>query len=240
MKAQAINPHQATHNAVFAHPISHSLQWLDVLAMLTSMTEVSEEQNGSVKFSRNGHTIVVHPPKHKENPDVDTVMRIRDFLTQSQSHSPAAAEPGQHILVVIDHREARIYGSNIEGSVPQRIVAHDHGGTHRYLHNVDNNANGQRKSDLKAFYEAVAKALTGSQQILIFGSATGTSSAMTHLLSELNAHHSEIARKVIGTVAVDASHMTEPQLLAKAREFYQHNSPKSAAHAGTQIKSDQM
>jgi hypothetical protein len=43
---------------------------------------------------------------------------------------------------------------------------------------------------------------------------------MNHLLVELKRHHPELARRVVGTMVVDDQHMSEGQLLAKARECY--------------------
>ena len=57
-------------------------------------------------------------------------------------------------------------------------------------------------------------------EILIFGSGTGESSAMEHLLADLKRNHSDVAKHVLATIVVDAHHQTEDQLLAKARELF--------------------
>jgi hypothetical protein len=127
---------------------------------------------------------------------------------------------GTHLLVVIDHREARIYSTELHGSVPQRIAPYDPFGFGRDLHYNQDDSNGQRKPERKSFYEAVAKTLHGAQQILMFGAGTGASSAMEQLLAELKLHHPDIAKRVVGSIAVDEHHLTEDQLLAKAREMF--------------------
>jgi hypothetical protein len=43
---------------------------------------------------------------------------------------------------------------------------------------------------------------------------------MQMLLADLNAHHPDVAEKIIGSIVVDAHHTTEAQLLAQARKFY--------------------
>jgi hypothetical protein len=40
------------------------------------------------------------------------------------------------------------------------------------------------------------------------------------LVAELDLHHQDIRRRVIASVVVDEQHLTEDQLLAKAREIY--------------------
>ena len=159
MDTQTIGSHQSTYDAVFQHPIARNLQWRDVRAMLASMAEMKEEQNGNLKFSKNGHHLTVHPPRRKDFSDIQELMQIRHFLEQiGESPAPAAAH-GPHFLVVIDHREARVFKTELHGALPHRIVPLDPGGSHRHLHNVDNNSNGQRKPELKLFYESIARAL---------------------------------------------------------------------------------
>ncbi len=125
-----------------------------------------------------------------------------------------------HMLVVIDHREARIYKTELQGAVPQRITPYDPHGFGRHLHYVQDDSNGQRKPERKSFYEAIAKTLHTATEILLFGSATGASSAMALLLAELQENHPAVARRVVVSIALDAQHLTENQLLAMAREYY--------------------
>jgi hypothetical protein len=127
---------------------------------------------------------------------------------------------GLHLLVVIDHREARVYQAELSGSTPQRIMPYNPGGFGRHLHYVQDDSNGQRKPERKSFYEAVAKTLREAEKILLFGSGTGTSSAMMQLVAELKQHHADLAKRIVGTITIDESHLSEEQLLAKAREVY--------------------
>lgn len=128
--------------------------------------------------------------------------------------------PAPHLLVVIDHQEARVYRTEVHGAVPERLVPYDPHGFGRHLHSDHPPSDGHRKPERKSFYEAIAKTLHGAEQVLFFGSGTGRSSAMEQLLADLKAHHADVAQKIVGTVVVDAHHTTENQLLAKARDFY--------------------
>jgi hypothetical protein len=223
METKTLGIHQSTYDAVFQHPIARNLQWREVRSMLGALAVETEEQNGNVKFTRNGQTLTVHPPRRKDFSDVQELMNIRHFLEQSAAPLPKAVAQGVHLLVVIDHREARIFKTEVHGSVPERITPFDPQGTNRHLHNVEDDSNGQRKPEPKAFYEAIARTLSGAEKILILGSATGSSSAMDHLVAELKQHHAEIAKRVVGTIVVNEQHMTEDQLLAEARKFYATN-----------------
>ncbi len=218
METQMSRTHQTTYNAVFQHPIARNIQWHDVRSMLRALADVTEEHNGNLKFTRNGETLTIHPPQHKDLSDIEELMQIRHFIERSDGSAPATAAEGVHLLVVIDHREARIYRSELHGSVPERITPYDPHDSHRHLRYVEDD--GQRKPELKPFYEAVARTLSGAEKILILGSSTGSSSAMNYLMSELKEHHPDLVRRVVGTIIVNEQHMTEDQLLAEARAFY--------------------
>jgi hypothetical protein len=125
-----------------------------------------------------------------------------------------------HLLVVLDHQEARVYRTEVHGAVPVSIAPYDPHGYKKHLHSAHEWTDGKRQPERKSFYEAIAKTLRGAEQVLLFGSGTGRSSAMEMLVADLKTHHPDVADKIIGSIVVDAHHTTEDQLLAKAREFY--------------------
>ena len=88
--------------------------------MLTALADATEEHGENVKFTRNGQTLMVHPPRHKDFSDLQELMQVRHFLERSGTPPQPPAEEGTHLLVVIDHREARIYKTELHGTVPQR------------------------------------------------------------------------------------------------------------------------
>jgi hypothetical protein len=220
MTLQLSGSHLRTYESIFRHPLAHNLGWRDVRSMLRALAEIVEEPNGNMKATRNGQTLTLHPSLDKDVAHVDELIKIRHFLERSGAILPKATETGTHLLVVIDHREARIYMTELNGSVPQLVTPYDPNGLGRHLHNVQDDSNGQRKPEQKSFYQAIAKTLQGAEQILIFGTGTGASSAMTELLDHLTRHHAEAAKHVVGSIVVDETHLTENQLLAKARDFY--------------------
>jgi hypothetical protein len=223
MESELSGPHQKTYQRLLQHPMPHNLQWREVWSMLGAMPGATavEDDKGTLKVARNGQTMVLHRPRGKDLADKKELLQVRHFLERSGTSAPPPPAPvGTHLLVVIDHREARIYSTELHGSVPQRIKPYDPFGFGRDLHYNQDDSNGQRKPEQKSFYEAVAKTLRGAEQILIFGTGTGSSSAMEHLLAELTHNHRDIAECVVGSVAVDEHHLTEDQLLAKARELF--------------------
>ncbi|MGD0464672.1 MAG: hypothetical protein ABSB74_19480 [Tepidisphaeraceae bacterium] len=222
MESQLSGPHQKIYQRVFQHPMAHNLQWREVWSMLGAIAgaDAVEDGKGNLKVTRNGQTLVLHRSRGKDLADKKELMQVRHFLERSETAAPPSAKVGTHLLVVIDHREARIYSTELRGSVPQRIVPYDPFGFGRDLHYNQDDSNGQRKPEQKSFYEAVAKTLHGAQQILMFGAGTGASSAMEHLVAELKRHHPDIAQRIVGSIVVDEHHLTEDELLAKARELF--------------------
>jgi len=79
---------------------------------------------------------------------------------------------------------------------------------------------GQEKPDPDSFFEPVAAMLNGAGKILIFGTGTGMSSEMDQFVAWLNLHHPIVAKRIIGSLVIDEHHLTEGQLLAKARELF--------------------
>ena len=133
---------------------------------------------------------------------------------------PNQPEAAAQLLVVIDHQEARVYRTEDHGTVPARLFPFDPHGYGRHLHHASEWTDGKRQPERKSYYEAIAKTLGGAEQILLFGTGTGRSSAMDQLLADLRDHHPDVAKKIIGAVVVDAHHTTEDKLLAHARDFY--------------------
>ena len=134
--------------------------------MLGAMTDAKtvEEDNGNLKVMRNGSTLELHRSRTKDLADQKELAQIRHFLERSETPAPPPATVGTHLLVVIDHRKASIYSTELHGSVPQRIEPYDPFGFGRDLHYNQDDSNGQRKPELRSFYEAVAKTLHGASR----------------------------------------------------------------------------
>ncbi len=125
-----------------------------------------------------------------------------------------------HRLVVINHHEARIYHSEMHGSVPQRVLPHSPEDYFRHAPHSRDFARGQEKPDPNSFFAPIAAALKGAGQILLVGSGKGNASEMEQFAKWLHQHHPELSHQVLGRMVVDQAHLTEGELLAAARKFY--------------------
>jgi hypothetical protein len=212
--------HRRTYERIFQHPVSHNLEWQDVRAMFRQLCEVQEEPNGNLKVTRQGRELVLHPARTKDVAETEELMALRHFLEQSEAPQSETIEKVAQWLVVIDHREARIYRSPSPDAVAQQIRPHVAEDFFRHAHHSKDFARGQEKPDPNSFFEPVAGVLNGAGEILVFGTGTGSSSEMDQFVVWLKQHRPLLAQRVVGTIVVDESHLTEAQLLGKARDFY--------------------
>jgi hypothetical protein len=220
--------HQHTYDAIFRHPTAHNLEWHDVRSLLEALGEVTEGPKGGVQVTRNGQTMALHAPKHKDVASVEDVLTIRHFLEKSgESAISLPNSKDNHLLVVIDHQEAKIYRTELQGAVPHQLVPYDPHGFGRHLHSKSEETDGKRKPERKSFYEAIAATLRGADRVLIFGNGTGESSAMEQLIADLKHNHADVAKQIEGSIVIDENHVTDGQLLAKAREFFASNGQKT-------------
>jgi len=220
MKSSLSHSHQKTYDAVLAHPAPHNLHWRDVKSMLGELGELTEEANGHLKVTLNGESLMLHPDNEKDIGSHEQLKAIRGFLKRASGESAAKSNGGADVLVVIDHREARVYKSQASGTTPERIAPQTTSGSGGHLHSAHDDSNATRVPGSKGFFDAIAKSLHGAESILVFGGGTGTSSAREQLMVELKQHHKDIATRIVGSVSVDEHHQSEDELLAKAREYY--------------------
>ena len=218
--ASLTGSHLRAYQAIFQHPVSHNLAWHDVHALLHQLAEVDEEPNGNLKVTRNGHILILPPSRTKDVAETEELMTLRHFLEQSETAAPDPKVTETQWLVVIDHHEARIFRSAAPGAIPQLVRPHVPEDYFRHAHNSMGFSRGQEKPDPDSFFEPVAAMLNGAGKILIFGTGTGMSSEMDQFVAWLNLHHPIVAKRIIGSLVIDEHHLTEGQLLAKARELF--------------------
>ncbi len=125
-----------------------------------------------------------------------------------------------NLLLVMDHQSAQIYRTTAPGSDAEQVTHDDRDGHKGHVHSSHDYRKRNEHPDNNAYFGEVVEGLKGNENILIFGSGSGSSSAMELFVTWLNDHHKDIAERVMDTVKVDQSHLTEGELLAKAREIF--------------------
>ncbi len=118
--------HRRTAEAILSHPVSHNIEWRDVLSLLEAVGEVKEEHNGKFKVDLGGETATLHRPSGKDVGE-EMVVDLRRMLAaagitaeglrerRDVSAQPAATEPAAPPR---DHGDGR-WGENQPGSTGQ-------------------------------------------------------------------------------------------------------------------------
>ena len=215
--------HLRTYTTIFQHPVSHNLEWHDVYALLRQLGQVDETSNGSLKVTRNGQVLFLPPSRTKEISETGEVLGLRHFIERSETAALGRDGAEAHWLLVINHHEARIFRAEMRGAIPERIMPHAPEDNFRHEHHSQYFSNGQEKPEPNSFFTPVARALSVPGQILIFGCGTGMGSEMEQFTAWAKFRHPELAKRIVGALVVDEHHLTDAQLLAKAREFYAHH-----------------
>ncbi|MBS0366530.1 MAG: translational machinery protein [Proteobacteria bacterium] len=115
-----------------------------------------------------------------------------------------------HVVVWIDHHQARIFQLAADGDGTRIRSSHPH----QHLHHKANSIGSGHAPVDRTFLERVSHALLDSGAVLI----TGPSGAKDELAAHLARLHPELAARVSAVETVD--HPTDGELLALARKFF--------------------
>jgi len=74
--------HKATVEKIFSHPVSHNIQWHDVLSLLRGVATVTEEHDGRCKVTLGSETETFDPQGHPDL-NVQQVVDVRRMLTNA-------------------------------------------------------------------------------------------------------------------------------------------------------------
>jgi hypothetical protein len=229
--------HRSTAEAILSHPVSHNIEWRDVLSLLEAIGEVNEEHNGKFKVAVGGETETLHRPSGKDVGE-QMVVDLRRMLSaagitaeglrerQDVSAQLAATEPMGHAVLVISYHGADIYPTDASSSAPTRIVPQDVSGRLRTMHHKANNPEGWYGRIEKSWYAELAEAVRPAAQILIIGNGKGHSNGILHFMQYLAQHDHELMNRIVGSIESDSEDLTEAEILSLARGFYGESSPR--------------
>jgi len=235
------NHHRRTAEAILSHPVSHNIEWRDVLSLLEATAEVEQEHNGNFRVTVGGETETLHRPSGKDI-DEQMVVDLRRMLgtagitseglreRERVSGPPADVPLADHAILLIGYHGADIYLTDATGNGgPTRIAPEDPSGRLRKMHHKANDPKGWYGNIEKSWYAELAEALKPAAQILIVGSGKGHSNGILQFTRYLAEHDHELMKRIVGSIESDGEDLTEAQLLALARRFYGDDAQR--AHA---------
>ena len=116
-----------------------------------------------------------------------------------------------HVIVWIDHSEARVFGVGKEDADSQVIRTHAH---QRNVHQKANSTGSGHAPIDKEFFDRVAQSILTAGALLIVGPA----SAKTELVKFMGTHYPQLAGKISAVETLD--HPSDGALIALARKFF--------------------
>jgi hypothetical protein len=221
---------RATLDGLFRHPLSHNLEWSDVIALFSKLGSVEHKSNNEVAFAIGGEHHLLRTSHGKDLP-ADDVVALRHMLTRA-GWSPETAKPTPDmaapevpagppdLLVAVGHHEARIYRLDLAASdqADNAIRPYDpHHFLHHLSHKDQSRERGQRAAEDPGFYAEIAEAVRDAGRIVVVGHGKGHADAGRHLTDYLRLHHKDIFPKVGPEIHADLSALTPPELLALGR-----------------------
>lgn len=124
-------------------------------------------------------------------------------------------------LIVLTQTEARVWGDGLSpGSAPVRLRAPDPKREHHHVREGQHHGGHSRDANEEVFFEAVARAVGDVGEVLVLGHGHGQSSAVDNFSSYVERKHERLAPKIAARVKVDLSSMTDADILAYARHWF--------------------
>ncbi|HWG15169.1 MAG TPA: hypothetical protein VG268_18020 [Streptosporangiaceae bacterium] len=74
------NNHRDTLNKIFAHPVSHNVEWQDVIGLLGAVGDIEERGGNKFGVTLGGETEVLHRHGSAKSLDADEVLSLRKLL----------------------------------------------------------------------------------------------------------------------------------------------------------------
>jgi hypothetical protein len=128
------------------------------------------------------------------------------------------------IVITLTIDEAKIWLTGLEkSSKPEKISAVDHNTRRHKIRQMQRHKGPGLDRESKDFFEAVSLVCKDVSEILLLGHGSGKSDTVHNFQSYIKEKHPDIAKKIVGTIEADVAHMTEPQVLAEARAWFDNH-----------------
>ena len=125
------------------------------------------------------------------------------------------------VVVALTQDDARIWATGLEkGTHPEKIFAPDEKGLHHHVKQMQHRSGHGTDPVEKGFFDVLAKNLESASEILLLGHGVGKANAMFRFTQYMERHNPLVAKKVIGAVDADLNSLSENQILAKARDWF--------------------
>jgi hypothetical protein len=125
------------------------------------------------------------------------------------------------VVLTITKHEARIWATGItRGTIPTKIYAPAELNSHHFRDDPKHHGRGDGPG-VPAYYRQIIESIFTASEILIIGHGHGKASSMLHFIQYLERKEPVLAAKVVDAIDTNLIAMSEPEILAMAREWFQ-------------------
>jgi hypothetical protein len=125
------------------------------------------------------------------------------------------------VVLTITKHETRVWATGTaRGAIPTKIFAPPDYNSHHFRDNPKQEGRGDGPG-VPTYYREIIQVIKDATEILIIGHGHGKASSMLHFIQYLERKEPELATKVVDAIDTNLIAMTEPQILALARKWFE-------------------
>lgn len=125
------------------------------------------------------------------------------------------------MAVAVTREEARVWTSGVEsGTKPETIHAPSEMMRHHHVREAQHHHGHDTDRTNPVFYESIAQAIANASHIVLIGHGKGKANEVLRLTQHLERKHPEIAHKVVGAIDSDLESLSQDQVLALVRDWF--------------------
>lgn len=128
------------------------------------------------------------------------------------------------ILIAMTQEEARVWATGLEkGTHPEKISALSDKARHHHVRQAQHHKGHSGDPEEKNYFEAISNAVSSASEILLIGHGSGKANSMVKFVQFLERKHPNVAHKVVGAIDSNLQAMSEAEILAEARKWFDNH-----------------
>lgn len=125
------------------------------------------------------------------------------------------------VVLTITKNETRVWATGTSrGTIPTKVYAPSGLNAHHFHNDPKRRWSGDGPG-VPRYYEEIVAAIGGASEILLIGHGHGKASSMFHFNQYLERKHPDLAIKVVDALDTNLLAMSEPEVLAMARGWFE-------------------